>query len=101
MTGNISVSDHTVLFLVCNHMAGDRTTDLDELRNELGRMSFAGLQFSMHTCSLRWRNDLSPERPIEEQEPPRANISNRRPRRQRRAPDRLNIGSTQGSSYDS
>ena len=93
MIGDISVSDYTVLFLVCNHMAEGGTTDLIELNEELERMIECRLLFESH------RERLNREVPILQQLP-RVNVGNSRPRRQRRAPNRLNIGSTKGSSYN-
>ena len=99
MTGDISVSDHTVLFLVCNHIAGDRTTNLVHLNKELERMKLSRSLFEIHRDRLGWKKKQGT--PIKRKEPLRfKDVYSERPIRQRRTPNRLNIGSTKGSSYD-
>lgn len=117
MAGAISTSDYTVLFLVCNHMAADRKVDrvdLIYLRSELERLESGRKKFLTHRQRLGWHHNLSDERiqrPVGRQElswesillpnssDPVVNERNSRPRRQRRAPDRLNIVTTRGRSY--
>ena len=115
MAGPISTSDYTVLFLVCNHMAAHRkvdSVDLIDLRNELERLESHRQLFLTYRQRLPWHHNLSDERiqrPVGRQSSesillpnpsiPVSNERNSRPRRQRRAPDRLNIATTRGRSY--
>lgn len=119
MTGAISTSDYTVLFLVCNHMAAHgkiERVNLKDLRNELERLVSHRSKFAIYRQRLKWDHNLSDERiqrPIRRQEslwimertrPPNPinpvfHDTNSRPRRQRRAPNRLNIATTRGRSY--
>ena len=119
MTGTISTSDYTVLFLVCNNMAAKRkfeSVDLVDLRNELERLESHRSNFLTYRRRLPWNHNLKDERiqnSIRRPEVPRQRITvpysdpavpvldgtNSRPRRQRRAPNRLNIATTRGRSY--
>ena len=119
MTGAISTSDYTVLFLVCNHMAAYRkfeSVDLNDLRNELEKLESHRSNFLMYRQRLPWNHNLKDgriQKPIRRQESSRLRITvpysnppvpvlngtNSRPRRQRRAPNRLNIATTRGRSY--
>ena len=101
--GNISTADNTVLVLVCQFIAADRKTDLISLNSEFERMNEARSLFARHRERLGWDENLRRQRnqqPIVLQVPPRLDARRVRPQRQRRAPDRLNIANTKGSSYD-
>ena len=106
--GNISTGDHTVLVLVCQYIAGDRKTDLISLNSEFERMNEARSLFARHRERLGWDENLERQRnqppivpePMVLQVSPVLNTRRVRPQRQRRAPDRLNIADTKGSSYD-
>ena len=118
MTGAISTSDYTVLFLVCNHMAAYRkfeSVDLNGLRNELEKLESHRSNFLTYRQRLPWNHNLKDGRIQKSIRPesPRLRITvpysnpavpvldgtNSRPRRQRRAPNRLNIAITRGCSY--
>ena len=119
MTGAISTSDYTVLFLVCNNMAAKRkfeSVDLVYLRNELEGLESHRSNFSTYRRRLPWNHNFKDgriQKPIRRQESSRLRITvpysnpavpvldgaNSRPRRQRRAPNRLNIATTRGCSY--
>ena len=90
--------------------------NLKDLRNELERLVSHRSKFAIYRQRLKWDHNLSDERiqrPIRRQEslwvmertpPPNPIIpvfhdTNSRPRRQRRAPNRLNIATTRGRSY--
>ena len=101
--GNISTGDHTVLVLVCQYIAGDRKTDLISLNSEIERMNEARSLFARHIERLGWNKNHERQRnqqPIVLEASPVLNARRVRPKRQRRAPDRLNIADTKGSSYD-
>ena len=101
--GDISTADHTVLVLVCQYIAGDRKTDLISLNSEFERINEARSLFARYRERLGWNENLDRQRnqqSIVLQVSPELNARRDRPKRQRRAPDRLNIADTKGSSYD-
>ena len=96
--GDISTADHTVLVLVCQYIAGDRKTDLISLNSEFEKINEARSLFARHIERLGWNKNHERQRnqqPIVLEASPVLNA-----RRVRRAPDRLNIADTKGSSYD-
>ena len=101
--GDISTADHTVLVLVCQYIAGDRKTDLISLNSEFERINEARSLFARYRERLGWNENLDRQRnqqSIVLQVSPELNARRDRPKRQRRAPDRLNIADTKGSSYN-
>ena len=108
MTGEITISDHTALFIVCDHMAAKAAVgnvDLIDLKDELERIVSHRSEFVKHRVKLCWNKYIRETYQNKFGRLPGLTFGQvyesdyRRSRRQRRAPDRLNIKTTSTHSY--
>ena len=107
IVGKMSTPEYTFLDLVYRHMVKSAKVDqrdfLDDFQNPNNikrvRIRLAGYIQKLNWITV-WDARILIKRPIELNESPTIIENNSRPQRQRRAPNRLNIASTKGRSYN-
>ena len=100
MVGDISLADHTALSCVHRHMIRASKTRMPIIRQYHFRLQrFIVDIVSSFTSFDAWHEEDVELREIEREEEQRNMAINNRPRRRRKAPERLNITSCKGKSY--
>lgn len=100
MVGDISLADHTALFCVHRHMIRTSKTRMPIIRQYLSRLqSFIVDIVSSFTSFDAWHEEDCDLREMEREEEQKNMAINNRPQRRRKAPERLNITSCKGKSY--
>ena len=107
MSGNISPSEYTFLDLVYTHVAGVAKVHQKDFRDDFknpNTIKRVRIKLARYIQKLNWISVWDPRilinSPVEQHLSPAINENNPRPQRQRRAPNRLNIASTKGRSYN-